>query len=62
MKIIKKNENYKVKRITCDGCGSIFEFSKGECHRTGTLGIIHDGLGEYNIGCPVCKQINYFSW
>ena len=63
MKIIKRNElPIEIKRITCKKCGSIFEFTKDECKATSQLGVMHDGLGSYNINCPVCNKINYFDW
>ena len=43
-------------------CGSIFEFEKSECNVTDQMGVMHDGLGSYNIKCPVCRNRQYFNW
>lgn len=61
MKIIEGHEPVKpTKRVTCDHCSSIFEFTKDECKHTSQLGVMHDGLGAYNIDCPVCGATRYF--
>ena len=63
MNIIERHESItSTKRLTCDKCGSIFEFEKSECDVTGQMGVMHDGLGSYNIKCPVCSNIQYFNW
>ena len=63
MNIIERHEPITpTKRLTCDKCGSIFEFDKSECDVTGQMGVMHDGLGSYNIKCPVCSNIQYFNW
>lgn len=63
MKIIKRQKLVApTKRLTCDKCGSIFEFEKRECDVTDIMGVMHDGLGSYNIKCPVCGKRFYFDW
>lgn len=63
MKIIKHSKlKPDIKRITCDKCGSIFEFEKSECNVTDQMGVMHDGLGSYNIKCSVCRNRQYFNW
>ena len=63
MNIIERHEQITLtKRLTCDKCGSIFEFEKSECNVTDQMGVMHDGLGSYNIKCPVCSNIQYFNW
>ena len=61
MNIIERHEPI-TKRLTCNKCGSIFEFEKSECDVTSQRGVMHDGLGSYNIKCPVCSNIQYFNW
>lgn len=62
MKIIERHEPITpTKRLTCDKCGSIFEFEKSECDVTGQIGVM-DGLDNYNIKCPVCRNRQYFNW
>jgi len=62
MNIIKiGNISHDVMRITC-GCGTIFEFEKKECNTTSQLGVMHDGMGAYNINCPVCGVNIDFDW
>lgn len=48
--------------MTCRECGSVFEFEKSECDVTDQMGVMHDGLGSYNIKCPVCGMKSYFDW
>ena len=63
MNIIERHEPITpTKRLTCDKCGSIFEFEKSECDVTGQMGVMHDGLGSYNIKCAGCSNIQYFNW
>ena len=63
MNIIERHEPITpTKRLTCDKCGSIFEFEKSECDVTDQMGVMHDGLGSYNIKCPVCSNRQYFNW
>ena len=63
MKIIKQGElKPAIKRITCENCGTIFEVEKNECNCTQQMGVMHDGLGSYNIKCPTCKDTQYFNW
>lgn len=63
MKIIEQHEPITpTKRLTCDKCGSVFEFEKSECDVTDQMGVIHDGLGSYSIKCPVCGKRSYFDW
>lgn len=62
MLIIKRGEIKSTKRITCEDCKTIFEFEKTECNATDQMGVIHDGLGCYNIRCPVCGKTQYFDW
>ena len=63
MNIIERHEPITlIKRLTCDKCGSIFEFEKSECNVTDQICVMHDGLGSYNIKCPVCSNRQYFNW
>lgn len=63
MKVIQVGKPIsQIKRLTCSGCGTIFEFTKSECSVTSQFGVIHDGLGNYNINCPVCNSVAYFDW
>lgn len=63
MNIIERHEPITpIKRLTCDKCGSIFEFEKSECNVTDQIGVMHDGLGSYNIKCPICRNRQYFNW
>lgn len=63
MKIIERHEPVTpTKRLTCDKCSSVFEFEKIECNVTDQLAVMHDGLGGYNIKCPVCCMKLYFDW
>lgn len=63
MKIIERHEPATVtKRLTCDKCDSVFEFEKSECDVTDQMGVMHDGLGSYNVQCPVCGERSYFDW
>lgn len=63
MNIIKQGElKPEIKRITCENCGTIFEVEKNECTHTSQMGVMHDGLGSYNIKCPVCRNRQYFNW
>ena len=62
MNIIERHEPITpTKRLTCDKCGSIFEFEKSECDVTGQRGVM-SYLGSYNIKCPICKNRQYFNW
>lgn len=63
MKIIKHGKlKPDIKRITCENCDTIFEVEKSECNCTSQMGVMHDGLGSYNIKCPVCRNRQYFNW
>lgn len=63
MKIIERHKPVTpTKRMTCRECGSVFEFEKSECDVTDQMGVMHDGLGSYNIKCPVCGMKSYFDW
>ena len=63
MNIIERHQSITpTKRLTCDKCGSIFEFEKSECDVTDHRGIMQDGLGRYNIKCPVGRNRQYFNW
>ena len=62
MNIIERHEPITPnKRLTCDKCGSIFEFEKSECDVTSQRGVMN-GFGSYNIKCPVCRNRQYFNW
>ena len=62
MNIIERHEPITpTKRLTCDKCGSIFEFEKSECDVTSQRGVMN-GFGSYNIKCPVCINRQYFNW
>jgi hypothetical protein len=57
MKIIKKGKiRCKVRRVTCDGCGSILEYESSDVH-------LWHGTScgkpetEWHIICPVCQEI-----
>nr|DAE50869.1 MAG TPA: Transcription initiation factor IIE, alpha FINGER, Transcription [Caudoviricetes sp.] len=63
MEIIKRYQPLpETKRLTCDGCGSVFKFYKSECDKVDYVAVIHDGLGCYSIKCPVCGKRSYFDW
>lgn len=63
MKIIKEGVIPNLlRRLTCDKCGTIFEIEKYESAATSQLGIIHDGLPNRHIDCPLCKKTIYFDW
>lgn len=63
MKIIKQGKlKPDIKRITCENCGTIFEVEKNEYAHTSQMGVMHDGLGSYNIKCPICSDAQYFDW
>lgn len=63
MEIIKRYSPLKqTKQLTCDGCGSVFNFEKSECDVIDQMGVMHDGLGCYSIKCPVCGKRSYFDW
>lgn len=48
------------KKGKCDYCGCIFKAEKGEYKATGQLGVMHDGLPNYNCECPCCGKTVYF--
>lgn len=63
MEIIKRGEvRDEVKQIECKRCGTIFRFKKSECKVTPPLGVLHDGLKDYNIDCPICGMNIDFNW
>lgn len=63
MKIIKRGSvPCDTKQIRCTKCNTLFEVEKRECNVTSQLGVMHDGMGAYNIDCPVCGVNLNFDW